>query len=464
MKKHLLLSALSIGVALSSYADNGVPTEGGTSTTENLKLEWYGVPTGNGAVSLNGRSGIGVNGKFYVVCYNEGVQVYDQNGLKKMIANPTTWVSINCDDAGNVYFRNDKGGWAGPDGKGNYISEKAQFCVIDSKTDEIVKADVPMNSTVSCRFDALPHVRGNMLEDFVNIYTVASAAGGNVLNFMYTAGLKPSGDEQFNIGDAITKAGFPAPDNVLQTLGSVQAYGANGTEIAAYGNPHMEITSWMNGWGNGIAKYTFDPKKASYTFTGKYFNLPNHSSVGGFMIFSYKEKNYILYPAGMFSIDNPSGDGFFVMPEELVDSPRNLKEGDEGYSVESNKVELKKAVAYKYATSDIPSGNNWRGLNVEPIDGQDGKFRIYLYDPNKSMQVWILDMEAAEAGIEDIVTDEDDVKIFGGKGEVIIEGADFAQVYSMSGTLVKEGKGYLAVAPGLYIVKAGNKSAKIIVK
>ena len=79
------------------------------------------------------------------------------------------------------------------------------------------------------------------------------------------------------------------------------------------------------------------------------------------------------------------------------------------------------------------------------------------------MEVWQLDLTGS-AGVEDIVADINEAKIFGGEGRIIVESESVAQVYSVAGQLIAEGNGSIAVPAGVYIVKADNKAAKIVVK
>lgn len=467
MKKQLLIASLAV-MATAQFAAAQDPGDRNTVTySENLSLEWYGVPTGECLNAGGGasRSGIGVNGKFYLTVNNKGVAVYNKEGQIKFIDNKSTWVSINCDDAGHVYFRNDKGGWAGPEGAGWYLSDNAQFCIIDSKTDEIIKADIPMIGGVKCRFDALPHVYGD-LTDFAEIPVTANATGNIGYEFIYSNGEQAPGDTpRFDINGALKQGGFPAPANVVQTLGQAQQYApdADGvaTKMAVLSNNHLNVTSSRMGWGNNVAVYEWIEDANGYSFIEKWLNTPNHSATSGFCMFDYNGKSYIVYPTGMVADDQPAGDGFFVMEEELLDSPKNktATEDPEDWS-----TQVHKAVAYKYSTDGIVSGNNWRGINVEPMEGEDGKFRIYFYNPGKSMQVWQLDLNNSGAGIENIVADNDAAKIYGADGAVIVSGTDKAQVYTPAGQLVAEGYEAIAVEAGLYIVKAGETVAKVLVK
>lgn len=445
-----------------AYAQN--PEE--ATHSQNLTLEWYAVPEGECLNAGGGasRSGIGVNGKFYLTVNNKGVAIYTKDGMKSMIDNSNTWVSINCDDAGNVYFRNDVGGWAGPESAGWYLSDNARFCVIDSKTDLVVKSDVPMAGGVKCRFDALPHVMGDMINDFVEIPVTANAIGNVGYEFMYDKLEKADFVGKFDIATALKQGGFPSPANVVQTLGMAQLYSPDkygtATKMAVLSNNQLTVTSSRMGWGNNVALYEWDDDSQGYKFANKWLNTPNHSAISGMCMFDYNGKSYIVYPTGMVADDQPAGDGFFVMEEELLDSPKNKTAAED---LDNWNAEVHKAIAYKYATDGIVTGNNYRGINVEPIEGENGKFRIYFYNPGKSMQVWIMDFNYS-AGINDIVADKAAAKIYGGVGEVVVDGADKAQVFTPAGVLVAEGKGTIAVAPGVYVVKAGKDAAKVIVR
>ncbi len=472
MKKNLLLASVAVmGLApMVSAQDPG--DKALAARSENLSLNWYGVPTGTCANSSSARSGIGVNNKFYVVMQNQGVAVFDKDGQVKTIDNPTAWVSINVDDAGHVYFRNDKGGWAGPEGAGWYLTENAQFCVIDSKTDEIIKSNVPMVGASKCRFDALPHVFGNLMSGSTEIPVTGNAVGNIGYEFIYNDLVQEPFVGTFNIGNSLKQGVFTSVvvDNVthnaaqVQTLGQAQLYAPDtdgiAQKMAVLSNNVVYITASAFGWGNNVAQYVWDDEAEGYIFSGKWFNTPNHSATGGFCMFDYNGKSYIVYPAGTTADGYPGGDGFFVMEEELLDTPKN-KTRDEDPDLWSE--ELHKAVAYKYTTEGIATGSNYRGINVVPVEGEDGKFQIYLYCPGKSMQVWTLDLSGS-AGIDDIVADKGDAKIFGGVGVVVVDGAEKAQVYTLTGQLVAEGAGSIAVPAGVYVVKAGKDAAKVVVR
>lgn len=468
MKKQLLFASVAL-MGMSAMAQDAAPNPDDATHSTNLTLQWYATPTGTCADATAARSGIGVNGKFYVAMQNKGVAVFNKDGQIKTIDNASTWVSINVDDAGNVYFRNDKGGWAGPEGQGWYLSENAQFCVIDSKTDQIIKSDISMEGAPKCRFDALPHILGDMINDFIEIPVTGNGTGGLGFEFMYSSLEQQSFVGKFDINGALKQGGFPKIDEntnagVVQTLGMAQLYNPDADGIAqkmaVLANNQVSITASSLGWGNNVAYYVWDDDSEGYKFADKWFNTPNHSSIGGFCMFDYNGKSYIVYPAGMTADGFPGGDGFFVMEEELLDTPKNVTASE---NPEEWSAQLHKAVAYKYTTEGIVTGNNYRGINVEPVAGEEGKFTIYLYCPGKSMQVWTLDLTST-AGISSIAADKDAAKIFGGAGVVVVDGAAKAQVYSIDGALVAEGTGSIAVPAGVYVVKAGATAAKVIVK
>lgn len=465
MKKHLLIASLAIASAMPAMhaQDPGDRTQVTYST--NLSLDWYCVPTGDAAVKDIARTGIGINGKFYVCIREKGVAVYGPEGQIKMIDKNDTWISINCDDAGHVYFRNDAGGWNAPlactDGTPMawYHAEKSMFSVIDTKSDEIVARDIPLKGIGQCRFDELPHVVGNILTDWVEIPVITTGGADTGVDFIFDA-LQANGTQTFNAQTCITEGKFPSGAS-RSTLAQAQIFNDGGS-IAVLANPTNNVTTAAKGWGNNIAVYNLNEKEV-FMFSGKWLSLPNHNGCSGFNIFNYDGTDYILYPTGMFG-EWPAADGFFVAPLREVNTPKNktLEEDPADWSAQLHEVSDRGA--YKYATEYYGAeGTNYRGFNVEPIEGEDGKFHIYIYCPVKVMEVWTLDLSGS-TGIEEIVADKDEAKIFGGVGVVVTQSEGPAQVYTLAGQLVAQGKGTIAVPAGVYVVKADNKAAKVIVR
>ena len=470
MKKHLLIASLALAFVMPfANADEVDPNDpagpGLVPSYSPITLEWYYPLTTGDAANKDAniaRTGIGVNGKFYVSIREKGVAVYGPEGQIKMIDKNDTWISINCDDAGHVYFRNDKGGWNDPLSCTNnvpmawYDAQKSMFSVIDTKSDEIIASDIKLEGAPRGRFDNLPHVMGNMVTDFIEIPVIMQNGAG--VGFLYDE-LKPSDRmDDFNTLTCIKEGKFEGTAKDISSQALAQLFN-EGMSMAVLSNPTNDVTTAEKGWGNNIAVYNLNEKEV-WMFSGKWLSLPNHNGCGGFDIFNYNGQDYILYPTGMLS-GYPSADGFFITKLRLVDSPRN-KTNAEDPTDWSN--QLHEAVANKYATSGYgPEGTNYRGLNVEPIEGQEGKFRIYVFCPYKVMEVWILDLTGV-SGVEDIVADKDEAKIFGGVGVVVTQSEGPAQVYTLAGQLVAQGKGTIAVPAGVYVVKADNKAAKIIVR
>lgn len=403
--------------------------------TPNLTLEWYASPAdlGDGYAA---RAGIGTQGKFYVIKQNDGVYVFDRNGQTKKIACSNAWVSISCDQAGHVYFRNDKHGWAGPEGAGWFVSEDAQFCVIDAATDEVIKENVPMIGGGKCRFDALPRLMGDMTKDFFELSAPVNATAQRIYNWLYNGLDEDNTFEQINIESYFKNYTFPEGEggnsaNLINTLGNCQHYQVDDVDyMAMLPNNNYCVTYSANGCGNNIAEMVYDEEEYAYVFQGKYFDTPNHSGVGGFCIFQYNGDNYIVYPSGQQVSGQPSADGFAVMKATMVDTPAN--------SVPITEEDLNRTVAIKFGTDGLTSGNNWRGINVEPVEGEDGKFTIYFYSPGKSMQVWTLDL--ANSGLQNVVAESADRA---------------AEYYNLQGIRV------LNPANGIFIKVAGNQTSKV---
>ena len=478
MKKHLLIASLALAAFIPAMQAQDPGDATVVRYSSNLKLEAYGVPTGVAANSGAGlaRTGIGVNGKFYVTLREQGVAVYAVVDGKfqqiKMIDKDDTWISINCDDAGHVYFRNDAGGWKAPlacDNNGEpaawYHAEKSMFSVIDSKSDEIIARDIKMEGITQCRFDQLPHIMGDMMKDWFEIPVITVSGTETGVGFIYDSTdkpLQPLGTEKFNAQTCLTEGKFPKGAD-RSTMAQAQLITMDGEDaIAVLANPTNNVTTAAKGWGNNIAIYTLNEKEV-YVFSGKWLSLPNHNGCSGFNIFTYGGTDYILYPTGMFG-EWPAADGFFVAPFRLVDSPQNKTYEEDPADWSAQLHEVSDCGAYKYATEYYGAqGTNYRGLNVEPIEGEDGKFRIYLYCPYTVMEMWTLDLSGS-TGIEEIVADKDEAKIFGGVGVVVTQSEAPAQVYTLAGQLVAQGKGTIAVPAGVYVVKADNKAAKVIVR
>ena len=112
--------------------------------------------------------------------------------------------------------------------------------------------------------------------------------------------------------------------------------------------------------------------------------------------------------------------------------------------------------------SDVLYKNNafyGNHFTVEPAT--ENSVYIYQYVPNAYIAKYELTIE--NSAVESIVADND-VVVFGGESKIIIESEKLAYVYNTAGALVATGKGTINCANGIYIVKVGNKTAKVVVK
>lgn len=73
----------------------------------------------------------------------------------------------------------------------------------------------------------------------------------------------------------------------------------------------------------------------------------------------------------------------------------------------------------------------------------------------------LIGTDNVQSAITDIASDSEQIKIYGGEGKVIVEGnAERVNIYTLTGTEVNNDN----LMPGLYIVRAGSHTAKVIVR
>lgn len=73
----------------------------------------------------------------------------------------------------------------------------------------------------------------------------------------------------------------------------------------------------------------------------------------------------------------------------------------------------------------------------------------------------LIGTDNVQSAITDIASDSEQIKIYGGEGKVIVEGnAERVNIYTLTGTEVNN----VNLMPGLYIVRAGSHTAKVIVR
>ncbi len=394
------------------------------------------------------RSGVGVNDKFYVNYYGEGVRVYSNTGeLLKTI--PATegyhcWVSCNADQAGHVLVQLDKKAFDGTcSANGDH-----GFMVIDSETDEVIVPFLPMKIGATGRFDAMAPVQGNILEtEKVGIwcpitnqnytYRVLYNQPGVQAPAFWQAPFKTMSDGVVATADVPSL--FPAGAAKQTSTGYVMQYVFGNDEnfsVAEYSNPVYNITYSAEGmFGNGIRKY-----QSNYQPTADWFYTPQHSGLSGFNFFKIGDKDYIIYPAGKL---NEAGDAFAIAEVTYVDSPATDMNKLGETSVEGPLVARVYAALNEAGTLPIYKGNTstLNSYNIEPVPGDEKSVYIYLYAngaPGVKYKFTVAGQTSAVEGIE--AADE----------------AAEVEYYNLQGIRVAN------PGHGFYIKRQGNKTTKVI--
>ena len=429
MKKLFLLTAAVAGAATMASAADYFP--GSTKAFKSgytLEHVWGAVPDGIAYPAV--RTGIGVNDKFYLMDHGAGaVKVYDKSGFVKDIKfSGKLWVSCTVDQAGNVIARADKGGWAGPEGAGWYLTENAGFGVIDSKTDEIINPFVAMPGAPKSRFDALSPVLGNILtSEFTALYAPTQGAGNRFEEFGYYMGEWVSTSSTIMTLNPLFDNGA-AKNN--QTLGTAQAYTSE--DLAVYGNPHVDITSSAGGLGNGIAhyKYVITDTGEGWQDTGEFFVTPQHAPMGGAVVFELAGKQYIVYPAGGAGL--PAGDAYAISEVKFTNSPASTEADEEALVARKFAAVMENGAAQYTATAYYMS------FNVVPVENETAVL-IYAYNAGCPMSVHKFTVDAT--GVNDIEVEDASAAV---------------EYFNMQGIRVANPEN------GMFIKRQGTKATKVV--
>ena len=363
---------------------------GGIATQEGYTLKLVDVAEGISTAGTTNRSGVGVNGKFYVNYYGEGVRVYSNTGELLKTIPPTAgyhnWVSCNADQAGHVLVQLDvkafDGSCSANGGHG--------FMVIDSETDEVIVPFLPMTFGYANRFDAMSPMAGNILEtEKAASYSVLNG-GTSSYRFLYNqvgAEVVPS---YWTTRAFATSAGIVGTEEVptlfpgastQTTLGYAMQYtfeGETNFNLAVYANPVYNVTYSANGFGNGIRKYGANEKPVE---PAQWFYTPQHSGLTGFNFFNIAGVDYIIYPAGQ---SNVGGDAFAICEVSYVDTPiSNLEmEGEslvDGKPAGVMKARVFAATNESGATLYNVNSATANSYNIEPVEGDANSVYIYVY-------------------------------------------------------------------------------------
>ncbi|MBD5233273.1 MAG: hypothetical protein HDS65_03740 [Bacteroidales bacterium] len=362
---------------------------GGIATQEGYTLKLVDVAEGISTAGTTNRSGVGVNGKFYVNYYGEGVRVYSNTGELLKTIPPTAgyhnWVSCNADQAGHVLVQLDvkafDGSCSANGGHG--------FMVIDSETDEVIVPFLPMTFGYANRFDAMSPMAGNILEtEKAASYSVLNA-GVSSYRFLYN---QPGAEapSYWQTRAFATSAGIVGTEEVptlfpeastQTTLGYAMQYtfeGETNFNLAVYANPVYNVTYSANGFGNGIRKYGANEKPVE---PAQWFYTPQHSGLTGFNFFNIAGVDYIIYPAGQ---SNVGGDAFAICEVSYVDTPiSNLEmEGEslvDGKPAGVMKARVFAATNESGATLYNVNSATANSYNIEPVEGDANSVYIYVY-------------------------------------------------------------------------------------
>ncbi len=125
-------------------------------------------------------------------------------------------------------------------------------------------------------------------------------------------------------------------------------------------------------------------------------------------------------------------------------------------------------------TSDITNNNTkpWFG-SQKAINPKQDAFAVYVktvYKPESGLEPSFhalnnMTNTNVSVGVDGILTDKQEVEIQGGNGMITVSTGLAVEIFNMNGQKVYGGNGgVIAMPAGLYIVKSGNKVAKIMVR
>ena len=427
MRTNLLFgAALIASLAISAPAANAK-----SSMDHNLKCLW--MNTDVAPLHTSARQGVAVNGKFYLQNKDtQKIEIWDQTGkIGELESGKGT--NITRDDAGNIIVRTGEFNT-------NYSVNKGVRII--STTGEVKDFDIA--GIPGGRADFWGHVSGNVM----------SKEGGML--YMGTMWQAKMIEVPMKNGAQDVENTFPytfVPNTAVKVDGTFSAthliscYGFDKTSIALL-SPHVNKTNTTSGNGNSIYRLTLD-EDDNWVPSGFYVT-PNHNGCTGFEIFQLNGKEYIVYSTG-----SNNADGFSVAKLQVKETPAN-EDTDKNVRISTKYAEMKEDGSDVLYKNNAFYGNHF---TVEPAT--ENSVYIYQYVPNAYIAKYELTIE--NSAVESIEADND-VVVFGGESKIIIESEKLAYVYNTAGALVATGKGTINCANGIYIVKVGNKTAKVVVK
>lgn len=168
-----------------------------------------------------------------------------------------------------------------------------------------------------------------------------------------------------------------------------------------------------------------------------------YSLVGSFNGWKYEDNLFTKKSDGVYEIH----------VAEFKDDFKIVKDMSWSTAYCSNGSDIELNTPYALAAP----GNSGDNINIKNGDTvKDCTFTLTVAADGSASLVM-----SGTSGVSDLAADG--VKIVAGNGEINVEGADAVAVYTTGGALVST-KATTSVAAGMYIVKAGNKVAKVVVK
>lgn len=155
-----------------------------------------------------------------------------------------------------------------------------------------------------------------------------------------------------------------------------------------------------------------------------------------------------------------------------------LREGDSLFGVET----WGGTANYKNAEVAYVGSTSWQEIIIDMNDYMDMTFKQIYFSPNERFgtdninvaevtyidNIYISEISSPSGNIDNIAMS--DVKVWGGSGEITVSGnvAENVYVYSVSGVCLgvydmSDGLCHIAVDAGLYFVKVGKTTSKVIV-
>ncbi len=427
MKKQLLTGAMIL-LGITAL----VPTIDAKSSMDNaLSLEW--MNTDVAPLELDCRQGFGMNGKFYIQNKaTQKIEVWNETGkLEEIPSGGGT--NITRDDAGNIIVR------LGTFNTDYTDKSRNEMRIISA--DRTRTVDIPLSGITAGRLDFWGNIKGNVLD----------ATKGGVLHMGTNWHGFITEIPIINGAQDVTNTYQYAYANPFKTAGTFTTTsllsGWEGIEDFTLLIPYNGATGKTT--GNSIQKMVID--NDGNWVIDSYFITPRHNGCTGYCVFKIGDQKLIVYSTG-----SNDGDGFSIA-KLATKASSTTEDSDESYRLATKYAETGDDGNVTYKNNAFYANH----FSVDPIDATS--CYIYQYFPKGYIAKYKFDL--SKTGVEGVGVDHPTAKVFGGVGEITIDGeASSIQVYTVGGALLSSGSSKVNCAPGMYIVKVDGKATKVIVK